>query len=155
MHDPRMSPSLPHLSRSCYLFLSHGRAWQSRVASPSERQFSSLASCFLALPARQARPGSHQSALSSLHNVSYHLRRHLQQWDQAAWNEVILGFLVGMGYEEPLRYRILPVDQFSNIGTLFLPETGSAAPCVLVVAFRAHSHVQLLQLQLLLIALFV
>jgi len=51
---------------------------------------------------------------SNLHSVA---RRHLQQWDQAAWNEVILSFLVGMGYEAPLRYRILPVDQFSNIGT--------------------------------------
>ena len=48
-------------------------------------------------------------------------RRHLQQWDQAAWNEVILSFLVGMGYEAPLRYRILPVDQFSNIGAACCP----------------------------------
>jgi len=54
-------------------------------------------------------------------------RRHLQQWDQAAWNEVILSFLVGMGYEEPLRYRILPVDQFSNIGAAL--RCRAASPC--------------------------
>ena len=28
-----------------------------------------------------------------------------------------MGFLVGMGGEEPLRYRLLPVDRFMNVGT--------------------------------------
>ena len=27
-----------------------------------------------------------------------------------------MAFLVGMGHNDPLRYRILPVDEFCNIG---------------------------------------
>ena len=30
--------------------------------------------------------------------------------------QVIMAFLVGMGHDDPLRYRILPVDEFCNIG---------------------------------------
>jgi hypothetical protein len=30
--------------------------------------------------------------------------------------QVVMAFLVGMGDEEPLRYRILPVNRFMNIG---------------------------------------
>ncbi|KAL4446222.1 hypothetical protein ABPG77_003029 [Micractinium sp. CCAP 211/92] len=38
------------------------------------------------------------------------------QWEQAAWNEILPTFLWGQGDEPPIRYRLLPVDQFSNIG---------------------------------------
>ncbi|GAB4813297.1 hypothetical protein N2152v2_000343 [Parachlorella kessleri] len=37
-------------------------------------------------------------------------------WEQAAWQEVIMAYLIGMGSEQPLRFRILPVDQFANTG---------------------------------------
>ncbi|GAB4813296.1 hypothetical protein N2152v2_000342 [Parachlorella kessleri] len=37
-------------------------------------------------------------------------------WDQAAWQEVILAFLIGMGADEPLRFRLLAVHQFANTG---------------------------------------
>lgn len=30
-----------------------------------------------------------------------------------------MAFLVGMGDEEPLRYRILPINKFMNLGELF------------------------------------
>lgn len=30
--------------------------------------------------------------------------------------QVVMAFLVGMGDEEPLRYRILPISQFMNLG---------------------------------------
>ncbi|PRW44369.1 putative dolichyl pyrophosphate Glc1Man9 c2 alpha-1,3-glucosyltransferase [Chlorella sorokiniana] len=34
------------------------------------------------------------------------------QWDQTAWNEVIVPFLWGVGDEPPLRYRLLPARSF-------------------------------------------
>ena len=37
------------------------------------------------------------------------------QWEQAAWNEVVMAFSWGMGYHGQLRYRVLPVDRFANI----------------------------------------
>ena len=45
--------------------------------------------------------------------ISYHVLHH---WEQAAYNELIMGFLVGVGDEGPIRYRLLPIDKFSNIG---------------------------------------
>ena len=38
------------------------------------------------------------------------------QWEQTAWNDVVPHFLVGMGDDPPLRYRLLPHTQFSNLG---------------------------------------
>jgi hypothetical protein len=35
--------------------------------------------------------------------------------------QVILAYLVGMGHEEPLRYRLLPVEQFANTGGALPP----------------------------------
>ena len=45
---------------------------------------------------------------------------HAQLWQTITragnvW-QVVMAFLVGMGDEEPLRYRILPVNRFMNIG---------------------------------------
>ncbi|GAB4813837.1 hypothetical protein N2152v2_000883 [Parachlorella kessleri] len=38
------------------------------------------------------------------------------QWDQTAWNEIIMGYLVTMGTDIPgMRYRLLPHAQYSNI----------------------------------------
>jgi len=36
------------------------------------------------------------------------------QWDQTAFNEIIIPFLWGVGDEPPLRYRLLPVSKFVN-----------------------------------------
>ncbi len=44
------------------------------------------------------------------------MHRHQRQWDQAAWNEVLVGFVMGMGNDPPLRFRLLPVEQYANIG---------------------------------------
>ena len=30
--------------------------------------------------------------------------------------QVVMGFLFGIGDEEPLRYRILPISRFMNLG---------------------------------------
>ncbi|GAB4814336.1 hypothetical protein N2152v2_001382 [Parachlorella kessleri] len=38
-------------------------------------------------------------------------------WDQVAWNEVIMPFLVGIGHSEPVRFRLLPLEDFLNLGT--------------------------------------
>ena len=46
-----------------------------------------------------------------------------------------MAFLVGMGDEEPLRYRILPVNRFMNIG-----QAEVAAPaCICCLAYTAAS----------------
>jgi len=45
--------------------------------------------------------------------IAYHA---VWQWDQTAFNEVILHFLWGTGEHEPLRYRLLPFSEVSNIG---------------------------------------
>ena len=37
------------------------------------------------------------------------------QWDQTAWNEVILPFLWGAGDQNPLTYRLLPVSEYANV----------------------------------------
>ncbi|KAK9826644.1 hypothetical protein WJX74_007660 [Apatococcus lobatus] len=37
------------------------------------------------------------------------------QWDQAAWNEAIMSHLIGTGNLPGLRYRLLPIEHFSNI----------------------------------------
>eukprot|EP00887_Chlorella_sp_A99_P006017 scaffold27.g6017.t1 len=38
------------------------------------------------------------------------------QWEGTAFNEVVMHFLWGIGDQAPLRYRLLPVDMFSNLG---------------------------------------
>jgi hypothetical protein len=45
--------------------------------------------------------------------IAYHAP---YQWDQTAWNELIIPQIFGMGDYPPLRYRLLPFYQFSNIG---------------------------------------
>lgn len=42
---------------------------------------------------------------------------HPEQWDQAAWNELIVLHLYGMGPKPPLAYRLLPVESFNNLET--------------------------------------
>ncbi len=32
------------------------------------------------------------------------------------FSQVVMAFLVGVGDEEPLRYRILPINKFMNLG---------------------------------------
>ena len=43
-----------------------------------------------------------------------------------------MGFLVGMGHNDPLRYRILPVDEFCNIGATSVMQPSSSC------SFRAR-----------------
>ncbi len=48
------------------------------------------------------------------------------------WLQVLMGFLVGMGDESPLKLRLLPVSHFANIG-----ETCPKGPgCVTGSIFR-------------------
>ena len=35
---------------------------------------------------------------------------------QTAWNDVIIAFLWGMGLDGQLRFRLLPVESYSNVG---------------------------------------
>ena len=37
------------------------------------------------------------------------------QWEQAAWNEVVMWYTWAMGNNGQLRYRVLPLESFSNI----------------------------------------
>lgn len=48
--------------------------------------------------------------------IAYHA---VWQWDQTAWNEIIIQLLWGTGDHEPLKYRVLSLAEFSNIRTLF------------------------------------
>lgn len=47
--------------------------------------------------------------------IDWIVNTHHHQWDQAAWNEVLPFFLMGMGTEPPLRFRLLPLEQYANI----------------------------------------
>lgn len=38
------------------------------------------------------------------------------QWEQAAWNDVLMYFLWGSGEQDQLRYRLLPVSRYCNVG---------------------------------------
>ena len=40
----------------------------------------------------------------------------VEEWDQTAWNDILLHFLWGAGNNEPLKYRALPQSQFANLG---------------------------------------
>ena len=45
-----------------------------------------------------------------------HITRENHICVQASWNEVLMGFLLGMGDEPPVKFRLLPVAKYSNIG---------------------------------------
>ena len=45
-----------------------------------------------------------------------------------------------MGYEAPLRYRILPVDQFANIGALLSPSCSADLDAVVALLVRATAR---------------
>lgn len=85
-------------------------AWEIRKNETSMRALTPCQS----LGAYYVRPTP--AAMKFLAKLSdWVVHTHTQQWDQAAWNEVVMAFLVGMGDEEPLRYRILPISQFMNL----------------------------------------
>jgi hypothetical protein len=46
--------------------------------------------------------------------ILYH---RIEEWEQTAWNDVLVHFLWGAGDHEPLKYRALPQSQFANLGT--------------------------------------
>ncbi|KAG7674018.1 hypothetical protein NADE_004294 [Nannochloris sp. 'desiccata'] len=58
------------------------------------------------------------------------------QWDQTAFNEVIMPFLWGMGDQPPLRYRLLPVSKFLNIPVM-LERAKSGLPNEDIVVLHA------------------
>lgn len=51
------------------------------------------------------------------HMLLWMLERHPEQWEQAAFNEVIMAHVIGRAHQAPLRYRILPVELFLNVPT--------------------------------------
>lgn len=54
------------------------------------------------------------------HMLNWLLTRHPDQWEQAAFNEVIMAHVIGRAHQAPLRYRILPVELFLNVPTFHL-----------------------------------
>ncbi|KAK9816801.1 hypothetical protein WJX72_005258 [[Myrmecia] bisecta] len=63
----------------------------------------------------------------------------VEQWDQAAWNEVLMGHLFGLGEAPPLRYRLLPMAQYNNIGTYHLRQQ-HALPLDTVILHAGAVH---------------
>lgn len=49
-----------------------------------------------------------------IERILYH---RIEEWEQTAWNDVLVHFLWGAGDHEPLKYRALPQSQFANLGT--------------------------------------
>jgi hypothetical protein len=58
-----------------------------------------------------------QFMMAVVHRIAFHA---IWQWDQTAFNEIIMPFLWGMGDQPPLRYRLLPVSKFMN--AIVMPE---------------------------------
>lgn len=57
------------------------------------------------------------------------------------FSQVVMAFLVGVGDEEPLRYRILPINKFMNLGAQRLSHTlhvCAAQVCAASLACTAH-----------------
>lgn len=62
------------------------------------------------------------------------------QWDQTAWNEVILPFLWGYGDEaEQLKYRLLPHASYANVNVVDM-RCKEGLPVDLVVLHSGHLH---------------
>lgn len=61
------------------------------------------------------------------------------QWDQTAWNEVILPFLWGNGEVEPLAYRLLPHAHYANVGVVD-KRRAAGLPVDLVVLHSGYLH---------------
>lgn len=58
-------------------------------------------------------------ALAFIRALSDRVIFHQQsEWEQTAWNDVLLHFLWGAGDHEPVKYRALPLSKFVNLGTL-------------------------------------
>lgn len=64
---------------------------------------------------------------------------HPDQWDQAAWNELIMPHLFGTGSRAPLAYRLLPMDTFSNFKVNAL-RTKQRLPINQVVLHAGEAH---------------
>ena len=47
-----------------------------------------------------------------MERIAYH---HIYEWEQTVWNDILLHFLWGAGDYEPVKYRNLPLSQFSNL----------------------------------------
>lgn len=49
---------------------------------------------------------------ASMERIAYH---HIYEWEQTAWNDVLIHFLWGAGDYEPVKYRNLPLSEFANL----------------------------------------
>uniref|UniRef100_A0A1D1ZNZ3 Glycosyltransferase n=1 Tax=Auxenochlorella protothecoides TaxID=3075 RepID=A0A1D1ZNZ3_AUXPR len=68
-----------------------------------------------------------------IHPATWH------QWDQTAWNEVILPFLWGTGDSEQLAYRILPNENYINVRAI--PDREKAGlPLDIVILHSGGTH---------------
>jgi hypothetical protein len=65
--------------------------------------------------------------------IAYHAP---YEWDQTAWNEVLMPFLWGAGDDPPLRYRVLPYSVASNLGA-WVVCGGGRSICVRVLSGRS------------------
>ena len=62
------------------------------------------------------------------------------QWDQTAFNEIIIPFLWGMGDQPPLRYRLLPVSKFLNIPVMVERKKSGLSNAEIVVLHAGGLH---------------
>ena len=85
------------------------------------------------------------------HMSNWMLTRHPDQWEQAAFNEVIRAHVIGRAHQAPsnLRYRILLVELFLNIPTFHLrwQEKLDVAGAVIVHAGGVHGRDKEKQMQ--------
>ncbi len=62
------------------------------------------------------------------------------QWDQTAFNEIIMPYLWGMGDQPPLRYRLLPVNKFLNVPVLLERQKNELTTSEIVVLHAGGLH---------------
>ncbi|KAL6779972.1 hypothetical protein ACKKBG_A14515 [Auxenochlorella protothecoides x Auxenochlorella symbiontica] len=82
-------------------------------------------------------PPARAFMLAMTQRLSAPATRH--QWDQTAWNEVILPFLWGNGEVEPLAYRLLPHAHYANVGVVD-KRRAAGLPVDLVVLHSGYLH---------------
>ncbi|KAK9834700.1 hypothetical protein WJX74_007976 [Apatococcus lobatus] len=73
------------------------------------------------------------------HMLHWMTEWHPKQWDQAAWNELIMPHLFGTGSRPPLAYRLLPMESFSNFKVNAL-RTKQGLPINQVVLHAGEAH---------------
>lgn len=83
------------------------------------------------------------------HMLDWMLNQHPEQWEQAAWNEVIMAHLIVVGEGSQLRYRLLPMQHFCNVESLRLrTRAGLPMDAVIVHAGGVHGANKTIQLNM-------